>query len=181
MVVDNLPAVGILSEDQGEAAMRFVVRAFQFPTAERNCGIVAQRCGLKIRKGERAHLRAVGIFRFVAIEHFLPAPGDFVAGNENGLVGTPVTIHERVDVSAVPGVLLRAQNTLNFRRGSTFRLLGQDGSNGGDPKCNEQELLRHSREATKSYGVGVGEGVGVINGVAVGVDVATGVGVGVDE
>ena len=114
MVVDDFPAVRKFSEDQREAAMRFVVRAFQFPTAESNCEIVAQRCGLKIRKGEHAHLSAVRIFRFVAVEHFLPTAGDFVAGNENGLVGTPVTIHEGVDVAAVPGGLLCAKHVANF-------------------------------------------------------------------
>lgn len=176
MVVDDFPAVRKFSEDQREAAMRFVVRALQFPTAERNCGIVAQLRGLKIRKGERSHFRAVRIFRFVAVEHFLPAAGDFVAGNENGLVRPPVTIHERIDVSVVPRGFLGAQDIFDFGNCGVLRLFGENCTGNCDETKNAEPNRSHQRP-------GVSVGVGVMDAVAIGVDVGSdaGVGVGVEE
>jgi hypothetical protein len=39
----------------------------------------------------------------------------FITRNKNSGVGASVTIHEAIDIAAVPSLLLRVQNGANFR------------------------------------------------------------------
>ena len=90
----------------------------------------------------------------------------------------PVAVHERFDIAAVPGLLLRAKNILNFGNSTAHWLQREDrGDNCGETKNAEPD------SAHLVYGVGVGKGVGVgiAVGVGLGVGAAVGVGIGVDE
>jgi hypothetical protein len=156
-----------------------IICSLQAPAAERDGRIVAQGRDLEIRKGQRAHFGAVGIFLFVAIEQFLPAALDVVAGNKNRLVGVPITVHEPVDVAAIPGVLLRVENVFDFADSAFVLRLNRCRSNNYDAAKNSE-----CNDAYGSHGVGVGEGRIVDAGVgvgpdAVGVAVCVGVAVGV--
>ena len=82
---------------------------------EREGGIRAKLFDFKIRKRKRAHLGAIIVFAEITIANRLPATPHFIAGNKNGGFVAGVTIHETVNIAAVPSLLLRAQNGANFR------------------------------------------------------------------
>jgi len=50
----------------------------------------------------------------------LPATRHFITGNENRSFSASITIHETIDVTVIPGLLLRAQNPPNFGDHSIF-------------------------------------------------------------
>ena len=95
--------------------MRVVTRAFKLPVSEREGGIRAKLFDFKVRKRKRAHLGAIIVFAAITIANRLPAAPHFIAGNKKGGFVVGVTIHETVNIAAVPSLLLRAQNGANLR------------------------------------------------------------------
>src|SRR5204862_7435151 len=96
----------------------------------------------EIGKGELPHFRAIGIRSFVTIKHLLPAARDVVTRDENSLLGVPVTIHEFLDVAAVPRFLLRAQNLLNLR--DDLVLIGFSDNRCRSKNCGKKKKSRES-------------------------------------
>src|SRR5437016_6221724 len=85
MIVNNLPTALCLAKQQGECAVRFVVRPFQTPTSQHERCIFTEDVDFEIRKGERAHLLARVIMLLVSIKNFLPTAGDAVTAHELSL------------------------------------------------------------------------------------------------
>ena len=103
MVVNDAPAGLRLPEEQGEGAVRLVVRTFQTPAAQHQRGVFAQDINFQIRKCERAHDFARAVPLLVTIEDLLPAARDAVAANKLCFGRTVVSIHVAFDVAAIPG------------------------------------------------------------------------------
>src|SRR5438067_5382671 len=143
MIMHDAPAIDSFAEDQGKTTMRIVTCAFKLPVSEREGGIRAKLFDFKIRKRKRAHLGAIIVFAEIMIANRLPAAPHFIAGNKIGGFVVGVTIHETVNIAAVPGLLLRAQNGANFRndggaagflvcRPENYRVRNE---NQGEPEC----------------------------------------------
>src|SRR6266568_2964708 len=90
VIVNYLPALFCLPEDQRESTVRFIFRTFQSPTAQYNGNVIAHWSDLQIGKGERAHLLSRVITLLVSIEHRLPAMSHAVAGNKDRIGRTRV-------------------------------------------------------------------------------------------
>src|SRR5438067_10974165 len=115
MIMHDAPAIDSFAEDQGKTTMRVVTRAFKLPVSEREGGIRAKLFDFKVRKRKRAHLGAIIVFAAITIANRLPAAPHFIAGNKKGGFVVGVTIHETVNIAAVPSLLLDAQNGANLR------------------------------------------------------------------
>src|SRR5438067_3032033 len=115
MIMHDAPAIDSFAEDQGKTTMRIVTCAFKLPVSEREGGIRAKLFDFKIRKRKRAHLGAIIVFAEITIANRLPSAPHFIAGNENSGFSASVTIHETINIAAVPSLLLRAQDVANFR------------------------------------------------------------------
>jgi len=110
----DAPTIWHVAEDQSEATMRVIVGAFQFPPSKRNCGIRTKRFDFKVRECQCPHFGAIAIFLEITVTHGLPATRHFIAGNKHRSFCACITIHETIDVTAIPSLLLRAQNSANF-------------------------------------------------------------------
>src|SRR5204863_6373052 len=82
---------------------------------ERDGGIRAKLFNFEIGKRKSPHLGAIAVFLEITIANRLPPAHHFITRNKNSGVGASVTIHETINIAAVPSLLLRAQNGANFR------------------------------------------------------------------
>jgi len=117
VVDDDAPAVGEFAEVERENAGRMVFLTLEMILADDDGGAGAILLNFEIRKCEMAHGFAIGIGAMVTVENGLPAARDAIGTDEESLVGPPVTIHEGVDVAAIPGGHLRAEDSANLRFG----------------------------------------------------------------
>src|SRR2546428_8751405 len=93
MIVNDLPALLCVSEDQSKSAMRLVVGPFQMPTSQNDRSVIPNQCDLKIREGQRTHLLERVVVFLVTVQHGLPAAVDGIAGNEDRVFGAGIAIH----------------------------------------------------------------------------------------
>lgn len=110
----DAPTIWHVAEDQGEATVRIIVGAFQFPPSKRHRGIRTKWFDFKVRECQCPHFGAITVFLEVTVTNGLPATRHFIAGNKYRSFCAGITIHETIDVTVIPSPLLRAQNSTNF-------------------------------------------------------------------
>ena len=113
MVVNDAPAVASLLEYQSESPVRFVIGAFEAPLADHDCRVFAEHVHLEIGKGEFSHLLGCVVILFVAFQDRLPTSSYIVAGHEDGVVRSIVSIHESFDVAFIPRIALSVEHRAN--------------------------------------------------------------------
>jgi len=188
VVVDDAPTIAGFAKDQRKTAVRLIVDAFQSPASQDDGRIITKRPDFEIGESERAHLGAIGIFFLVTITNRLPAAADFVFRNKGGgvraglAVSAGITIHEAIDVAAVPGFLLRLKNGADLllqRRSRNDRRCKNRRRNARRNGGNWTHDALQGLNAGVGVGVAVGDGVGVTSlRVREGVGVTVGVGDG---
>lgn len=113
MVVNDAPAVASLLEYQRESPVRFVIGAFKEPLADHDCRVFAEHVHFEIGKGELSHLLVRVVILFVAVKDRLPTSSYIIAGHEDGIVRSIVSVHEAFDVSFVPRIALSVEYCAN--------------------------------------------------------------------
>jgi hypothetical protein len=82
VIVDDLPALLCVTQNQRESSVRLVVGPPQLPATQDQGSIVPQRCDFQVGKSQGAHLLAGVIVLLITVEDWLPATSDVVSGNE---------------------------------------------------------------------------------------------------